>query len=40
MISVSKMVCAPVYGVVAFAVSGAVCVGSNAAASFAITVQP
>lgn len=36
MISVSKVVCAPVYGVVAFAVSGAVCVSSGAFTGLAV----
>lgn len=40
MISVSKVVCAPIYGVVAFAVSGAVCVSSGALAGLAIMAIP
>ena len=39
-ITVSKVVCAPVGGVVAFAVSGAVCVGSGALAGLAIMAIP
>ena len=40
MISVSKVVCAPVYGVVAFAVSGAVCVSSGAFTGLAVMAIP
>ena len=40
MVSVSKVICAPVYGVVAFAVSGAVCVGSGAFARLAVVAIP
>ena len=39
-ISVSKVVCAPVYGVVAFAVFSAVNVGSGALAGLAIMAIP
>ena len=40
MVSVSKVVCAPVGGVVAFTVSGAVCVGSGAFARLAVMAIP
>ena len=36
MVSVSKVICAPVYGVVAFAVSGAVSVSSGAFTGLAV----